>query len=186
MNGDYQPEYQEMPMPPQDMYVPGGSNIPPLEAALIEKLDPKAVLEKLRHSLRGEEWDEESGNYIRKQKPMCDDELIHVLMMSAASVINQNTTMSDIDEIEIGRILFDLASTLITLLSQTADTHGVEYSNLDTIWTSICNEADMALKRGKNRGEMKALRTVIRSQEQVAVNPYQQEKKKKFLIFGNN
>ena len=182
MNGEYPIDGEYDSMPPLPYPTSSASS---LEPALIEKLDPSSIIEKIRHALKGEIENPETGSWEKRFDQMCDDKLINLLLMNAASVINQNTTMSELNDHEIGSIIYDLSLVLINLLAQTADLYHVDYSKLDTIWTTISNTAYLALKRAKNRGEMRALRTVIRSQEQVAVHPsLQQEKKRKFLVFG--
>ena len=99
-------------------------------------------------------------------------------MINAASIVNQNTTMSDLTDKEISNQVYYFAQRVINLLALSAQEYNLKYEVLDTIWESISDMSLNALKRGKGRGEMKALRTVIRSQEQVQLAPERQSKRK--------
>ena len=176
--------YEEQASQPQsDMMMPGYEMSRPSEAALIERLDPTGTLEAIKHLLKGEKFNEETKQWEVVYTPLCSDELINKIMINASSVVNQNTTLSDLKEKEISMQIFNLNRELISLLRLSADKYGVKYEDLNTIWTSIGRMSFNALNRAKNRGEMKLLRTVIRSSEAVQIAPERQQKRK-MAIFG--
>ena len=166
-----------------DMMMPGWEQSKPIEAALIEKLDPSGTLTNIKHLLKGERYDEEIKQWKQIYKPLCPDECVNKLMINAASIVNQNTTLSDLDPKEISTQIYFLAKRINRFLRLNADKYKIDYTDLDTISESIVDMAFNATKRGKNRGEMKALRTVIRSQESLQIAPEKSQKKKK-AIFG--
>lgn len=166
-----------------NLLMPGMETARPSEAALVEKLDPKNVLVQIRHFLKGEMFDESEQEWKQVYKPLCPDEFINKIMVNAAAIVNQNTTMSDLTDQEIGNMVYYLATRIVNLLCLSAQQYNISYENLDTIWENVCDMSFAALKRAKGRGEMKALRTVIRSQESIAV-PLEKPQKRKISIFG--
>jgi len=157
------------------------------EAALVERLDPYKILEQISHFLKGEIYKPSEDIWEQKLEPLVNNLGHNRLMMCAASIINQNTTLSDLDDFEIGRMCQFLADRIIRLLFLEWEDFKIRRENLDIIWENICDTAYMALKRAKNRGEMKAIKTAVSSQEMVHIRDnLQQDTKKKMWAFGGN
>lgn len=150
-------------------------------ASIIEKTDPTVISERLLRQLAGEIYDPRQGIFIRdiRIKPLINDEGLSRLKMSFDTLINQNTTLSNLNDKEIANIMHGFGREMINLLTINYKTYDIKSpSDATTILQAIMNNALFCLKRGYLAGEKKFLNTSLRTHE--TISHIQQPKQSKF------
>jgi len=158
---------------------------PHIEADIIEKTDPKALMDKLERTFAGEEYDEEYKVWRRKRKPMMNKTGIKSIMADVRAVVNQNTILSNLNEREIGVIMIQLGDTVLMKLAQERDNFEITKPELNTIVDAVVHTAYPCLKRAWQQGERNWHKTVTRSEIiQRIQNPPMQREEGKRGFFG--
>ncbi len=173
---DLPPEGAPLPQQQQDPYFldEWQPNIMPqayprMEADLIEKTDPKVVVDNIEHFLAGEEYDEENLKWKETKIPLMNKQGVKSIMTDIRAVVNQNTILSNLDEKEINTIIIQLSDTIIIKLMQSWKEFEVSKPELNTIVLSILHMAYPALKRAWQQGERNWHKTVTRAELQTII-----------------
>lgn len=84
---------------------------------LILQTSPERIGELLEHELRGEVWSDSEQEWIKKRKPMLNDDGVDAIVQLVKTYLTQNSTLSNISEkmaksqaVEFGSALADTLS----------------------------------------------------------------------------
>jgi len=127
-------------------------------AGLISQLDPVAIVEEVKHQLRGEEQvpklDKEGRTvYVwlkKRKKPLINEEGIASLMVNVRLCVNQSTVMGKTDDEDIPKLMNTISDTVISKLMMNREKFDVDKAELDTITDLICIMSYIALRRSHN------------------------------------
>lgn len=133
------------------------------QAALMEQLNPDEIINTIKFTLRGEVQIE--GEIRKESIPLMNDFGIGKTVLTIRSVVNVNTIMSALSEVQIGRLMIDLMDEIIDDLTLNWRAYGIrQKSDLDKIEGVIKRLAYPALMRSKEGGERRFLgRTTVES-----------------------
>lgn len=134
---------------------------PVSDVTLVTQTDPKKVLEDIEHFYRGEVFNYEEKKWVKKGEPLMNEDGIASFLIDIASLVNQNTILSNLSEHEINRIIILFSRTIINKLSMKWKEFNIDKTNFDTIWNTTLNMAYMALKRAMNQGERNYHKKII-------------------------
>lgn len=150
-------------------------------SSIIERIDPTIVSDRLLRQLAGELWDPKLGKFVKDPniKPLINSEGLSRVKMSFDTLINANTTMSNLNEKEVAAIMHGFGKEMINLLTINYSRYGIKSpSDATTILQAVMNNALFCLKRGFMAGEKKFLNTSLR--ETQTISHIQQPKQSKF------
>lgn len=159
-------------------------------ASIIEKIDPTIVVERIKHKLLGEYFDNEKQEWKRiiisyedkertkpiYKKPFINREGVENICSAFESVVNANASMSNLKEVEINRILHNFGYSLADFLLFNCDEFDVDIEKVDVLFWMVVNNAAFTLKRAYNEGERRFLRTSVRSTETIKLGTQESEK----------
>lgn len=156
------------------------------EATLVKQVDPARLLNDIIHGLRGEIKEEnEEGGIIWNSigKPLMNEKGVRAIIVDLSHTLSQNTTLSNLEEDEVGKITVECGKVVISKLAIRYAEWQVDKADLSTIVLTITQPIFFALKRAMKEGDKKFFKTTIRSQETVNIMPRQQEQKKHLWEF---
>lgn len=151
-----------------DSYVPQIMPQGNLDANFVQQINPEIVVENIFHSLSGEVWDYKEGKWVRKLKPFLNELGVNTVITVVRSIVNQNTTMSNLDSKIISNIIVSLGDELACLFMLNWKDFDIEKANLTPIVKVIQNMAYFALMRAYLEGERDLFKNTVRSAEQYA------------------
>lgn len=129
------------------------------QAALVQQIDPARVLREIRMILKGL-VENEVGEIIKEGKPLMNEEGITNILLAIKGIVNQNTIMSSLEDIEINKLILNLANDLIDDLTLNWKKYQIKDETKRDIIINVCiNMAYTALKRALHGGEKRFLGT---------------------------
>lgn len=138
----------------------------PDTSQVMERADPEIVMENIIHKLRGETWTPNEGKWIEntKLKKYVNEEGISKIIAQLQTFLNYNTTLSNLDEREISRVIlgygkFNLRKS-IYLHHKDWD---IQLEDATAIVFIVLYPVYFALKRGYNEGDKKFLKGTIQN-----------------------
>jgi len=170
-----EPEQQE---PPQSYDYSPILHAP--DASFAKQVDPKGMLVEIKHILRGDSWDDEGKKWKSTKHPQINEIGITSIMADLYPIINQNTTLSELDKEEISKVMISIAHRIVVKLAVSGEDFGIDESNYSTVLDGIRYQMLMTLKRSQEGGERKLWRTTIRSTDTRVSRP-PEEKRGGFL-----
>lgn len=161
-----------------------------LDSNFVAQINPENVVENLQHALSGNVWDYSNKEWVKgKLKPFLNDEGVSTIITRVRSVVNQNTTMSNLDETTIKKMIISLGDELAIILFLNYQKWEVDKANLTTIVSMIQNMAFCALMRAWGEGERDLFKDTVRSGEQFNFRQSGDEQRGMFgkakSLFGN-
>lgn len=162
---NYYPD--NLPMPPQPM--PGQKSDDAYSQIIMQKklenllsqLDPDHLIIEIEYRLKGWRKNEYSGNWelaANKEKEISSDLLIDVVSL-LSSILTNNTTMSNFQDVEINKLMAIIIKKLIDMIRSNSEKYGLggDYSERDRVLLIICMSIFAALKRAQNGLEAKRI-----------------------------
>lgn len=159
-------------------------------AAVIERIDPLLVVDKVRHLLRGERYDFESGRWVPEEwrtekignkflhKPLANDEGIGKLTNFFASVCNSNVTLSEFNKSEIRNLTQGYVESLADTITLNMRRYGIDIAEATSVWNILAVNGFASFKRGFMGSDKDFISKVSKEQSRVEVKP---ESKKGFF-----
>jgi hypothetical protein len=174
---DYIPEeYQQEPPTPGYEYSAVQSSP---DATFARQVDPRNMLADIKHILRGDAWDDEHEKWIKVQKPQINEIGLRSIMADLYPLVNQNTTLSELDKEEISKMIISIANRIVAKIAVSGEDFGIDESNYSTFLNDVRYIIFITLKRSQDGGERKLWRTTIRSSDSRVSRP--EEKKEGFF-----
>lgn len=160
-------DMQGLPMMADDSYVPSPlSNMTIDSANFVAQIDPSKVVEELYHALSGEVYDYKNKTWTRKLKPFLNEGGVNTIITRVRAIVNQNTTMSNLDDERIHKIIVAIGDELDILLFLKYEEFEVDKANLTTIVSMVQEMVYCSLMRAWLEGERDMFKDTIRSAEQ--------------------
>jgi len=172
MSQDYIPEEQEQPIQPYD-YSP---IIQAPDATFAKQVDPKGMLADIKHILRGDSWDDENKKWKISKTPQINEVGITSIMADLYPLVNQNTTLSELDREEISKVIISISNRIVAKIAVSGEDFGIDDSNYSTFLNDVRYIVFMTLKRSQDGGERKLWRTTIRSTDSRISKPEERVK----------
>jgi len=150
---------------------------PNVDEGVLKQTDPKAVADKIKHALKGEDFNEDTGQWEKLRTPLINDLGLASLMVDIREVLNQNTTLSYLDDKEVENMIVSLGDSIAAKIMMRYKEWEISKAELTTVHDSIVTPTYLALKRCWKQGERNWFKTAISSKETHLLNAPQQEKK---------
>jgi len=109
-------------LPQQDPYQQDfmGSQVAPMYGAessinnIVAQIDPQTIIDNLDHALKGEQYNKEKGEWIMNDsnKALVNDECRGSIISYLDGVLNNNTTMGNIDEKRLSFLMESVIETV--------------------------------------------------------------------------
>lgn len=162
-------EYEQAEQQPQVVgnypigYLPPEQN----EANLVLQTDPSSEVSLIEHKLRAEYWDINKKEWVKAQgvKPYMNEEGIFTIMTRLSSILTNNTRFTNLNDLEINRLVLDFADEITILISLNWKKYEMSKSHFRTIVNMLSQLAFLVLKRAMNDGERKFVGRTTHSQE---------------------
>ena len=155
----------------EEMYTPQPVVRTEDRSLLASQTDPSKVIEEISHRLNGEMWVANENKWIKTRKPLANTQGIGDIICIIASIVNQNTIFSNLNERQIRSIIIDMGLELCYLVVSKQREYQIVDSDLDTIVNLCTNLSFLSLMRCMDQGERKFLSKTISTHEQVVAKP---------------
>jgi len=108
-----QPNYNEY-IDPQNLNPYLGGSVEAAVNNIVSQIDPQTIIDNLDHALKGEQWNKEESKWELNPagNPLVNDECRSAVISYLDGILNNNTTMGNIDE---KRLSFMMESVIETL-----------------------------------------------------------------------
>ena len=135
-----------------------------IQAALVEQTNPSHILEDIELKLRGYKQNYD-GTVEQITEPLMNSLGIGRMILLISSVVNQNTILSHLESVEIGKLMIRLSDDIIDdLVLNWREYEIKDKMTLDYIVNIILFPSFMALKRAYKQNEKNWLnKTVVES-----------------------
>jgi hypothetical protein len=130
-------------------------------AGIIAHINPDVLVEDIEYRLRGYRKDTGSGQWIkisRTAKEVSPD-LIANFISFLTSILNQNTTMSNYQDVDINNIMELVIEFVVDDIDSNAELYGImdSYSERTRIALIVCQTTFSVLKRARNGTEARRI-----------------------------
>jgi hypothetical protein len=131
--------------------------------------------------LLAERPDEKTGQWvkIKNQVAYVNEKGAAKLSSMFASLVNNNFSMSNLNERDISKIIIDFGTDVINHLTFKFQEYDIKIDEINSIANIIINNSYACLKRALKEGERRFLRTSFRSQETIRVGQDQEREKRR-------
>lgn len=140
---------------------------------LLSQLDPDHLIVEIEYRLKGWRKNEYTGSWelSGNEKNISGDLLADVLSL-LSSILTNNTTMSNFQDIEINRIMKIIIRKMIDMMRSNAVKYDLvrDYAERDRILLIVCMSVFAALKRAQNGLEAKRLLESLELKEHMATS----------------
>lgn len=81
---------------------------------IVSQIDPQTIIDNLDHALKGEQWNKESNEWVLNPtgKPLVNDECRSAIISYLDGILNNNTTMGNIDEKRLSFLMESVIDTI--------------------------------------------------------------------------
>jgi hypothetical protein len=135
-------------------------------AQIMKEADPAKIMVRIAHSLKAEEHDPFTKKWVRKEgvEPYLNDRGISAILAELESLLNYNTTLSNLDDKEVSRIImgYGLANLRKSLYLNHKE-WGLRLENATAVLFIVLYPVYLALKRGYMKGDKEFLKGTIQS-----------------------
>jgi len=125
-------------------------------------LDNTDILAGIEHALRGQVYDEKTGEFKQVYTPLLNDDAVNKLMAHIAPRFNQNIILSFLSEAEIKVIAGESNQAVIDFLVLCFSDLKIKKSDLTTIRMIVDHNIFTMLKRAENGKALNAITTTAR------------------------
>lgn len=109
--------------------------------------------------MMGLEFDESSGKYIEISKPMINDDAVSEIISMLHPFINQNTTMSNLDDEYIRKVMPTIHMSINRVLYVNHEKYGISKDKYPILTRSIAVMVKAALSRAVDKTTLKFLKS---------------------------
>jgi hypothetical protein len=163
-------DFQNIPINSDDSYTPSPlSNMTIDSANFVAQIDPSKVVEELYHNLSGEVYDYKNKAWIKGANYYLNERGVNIITTRVRAIVNQNTTMSNLDEETIRKIMVSIGDELAILLFLKYEEFEVDKAKLTSIVSMVQEMIYCSLMRAWLEGERDMFKDTIRSAEQSVV-----------------
>lgn len=146
-------------------------------AILVEQTDPKRAIREVLLTLANIEENTETGELVQLGDPLMNKAGIDMARIFLRGIVHQHTTLSNLDEKFIDKLIVKLNDDLTDDLSLNWKEYGIKQkTHLDIISDLLLINAYNALRRAANQNEKNFLKGI--TIETVSSNPYNPKQKK--------
>ncbi len=117
------------------------------------RLDSLEITNQLRHSLKGDVYNEELGKWVKLGKPLMNDDGISLVISYVETVANKITFLSNLTENDIVLICRNLGKSFAMILLYKYDKLGVSKEDDDFLFWKVMEFGLIALKKSQVAGE---------------------------------
>jgi len=147
-----------------------------MDSDLLKQADPVNVANNIKHALLGEEMNEE-GVWIKvREKPLINDEGLASVLVDIRELLNQNTTLSHLEEDKIGLITISLSDAILGKISMKYKEWKIAKAELTTVHDCIVKPVYIALRRAYRMNEKNWFKKSIASTESKMVGASREKK----------
>lgn len=128
---------------------------------LLLKLDPTPTLEKIRHLLKNEQWDDSEKKWKpimvgdRKLKPRMTEEGVWQFMLELYARISVDKILGNLTERKINDYVRQVGEVVLDFLWQHTDEYQIKDSDMASIFWIVIHNVDSILRRSKDALENK-------------------------------
>lgn len=176
------PEEQPQPQDDYSQRLPAPEYTEQSDSAIIYQLDAGELHRQVEHSLRGEKYNEATGEWKvpKGGKPLMSDEGIEFFMKAIKMRVNNNTFLSFLTDKDIDRLCMDLHANLTDAVCLNWERWGVDKNIANELVYGTMDIVYIGLKRSINKTTLEYLKKTMHIIEQ---NKKDVNDKKKFGIF---
>jgi len=111
------PSQPDQPSQGESEYLPQGGISEFSISNIVDRLDPAVIIDKLDHALKGEYFNKEVNRWVMNpsKKPWVNDACRGALISYVTGVLNNNSTMSIINEKELSNLMDSVIESLIRM-----------------------------------------------------------------------
>lgn len=148
--------------------------------ALREQADPKEVVERYARSLRGERYDEDTGEWFIPEgvQPLMNKQGLSIIITLLNGHINSVSTLTKTKEEDIGIKMVIFNQKMADILAIKAEEFDIDIAMLDVITDGLENFAEWAAYRSADALWMKLLKSTQRYSEAQVMSQTPQSQKK--------
>jgi len=109
MNLSNEPEAEEQPPT-----LPQYGNLEADITNIVGQIDPQTIIDNLDHALKGEQWNKEISEWVMNvsKEPLVNDNCRGAVISYLDGILNNNTTMGNIDEKRLGHLMESVIETI--------------------------------------------------------------------------
>lgn len=133
----------------------------------IYELENEGLVERIRHKLRGEIYDVETGRWVQVYKAHMNDEGLGKFMFVVESLLDKNITLSKLDLNKVYKMAYEINSAIIGVIFKKSVEYEIDPVDRDLIIDIIDLQVFSTLMRALDGGERTHRETIIKSIENV-------------------
>lgn len=139
---------------------------------LLSEIDPDNLVESIEYRIRGYKFNKRRGQWEKVQSDSCDvsELLVSKTISLIASVLNNNTTFSNLQSSDINRIMGLLIDIVISDMVVNGKKYGIhdDFNEKERICFIIFGTVNFALRRAINGTEARRFFGSLRMNEQIS------------------
>jgi len=175
------PDVNQAPVYPEDVYL-GQQQKQEESIGIIRELDPKKVLDMIRHYLNGEIYDEEEGKYVRVFDPLMNEKGIGKYLSIVSAAVSSLVTFSNFKEDDIMKLTLYVCENALPILYVNYKEYGIQdKSNLNILSNQILVMTMAAFRKALGAGDRNVIGRTIQETISTRALDYPKEERKSFF-----
>lgn len=124
-----------------------------IDSDILRQADPVHVANQIKHALLGEEMNEE-GVWVKvRDRPLINDDGLASVLVDIRELLSQNTTLSHLEEEQIGLLTISLSDAIISKLAMKYKEWKISKAELTTVHDVVVKPIYLALRRAYRMNE---------------------------------
>ena len=147
-------------------------------------LETYDTLKVIEHALRGEDWSESQGMWVKKTKPLMNDEGIAKMMQILKIIDNKDNLLGNLESKQINEICLDICEDVVSQIRTKHAQYAIDPKDWTLIVNMISQKVEIFLSRPMDGKERERLTPQLKSHEIVTHREQPQPQSWKPKLFG--